>query len=111
MEVGFEGGDVDGDSSDEYLYFHYFVEDDVSPEDFTVLAGIYNTTEGVEVHKITLLFPLESRGSWEFHSHDLSGLFQSTLGGLPRGEYKVMVWALSGGMTGRALGLMALSTG
>jgi hypothetical protein len=97
IEVGFEGGDVDEDGYSEYLYFYFFVDDHVVPEDFTVTAGIYNTTEGVDIHKIALLHQLESRGEWYSFDFDLSRIFMDTLGGYPRGEIKTMVWALRWG--------------
>jgi len=111
IEVGFEGGDVDGDGFSEYLYFYFFVDDDVRPEDFTELAGIYNTTQGVSVHKIALLHRLQRRDLWQRFEFNLSKIFLDTLGGYPRGEYKVMVWALRWGEPREGVGLTGLVDG
>ena len=97
IEIGFEGGDVDGDGFDEYLYIYFFVDDDIRPEDFTVLARIYNTTEGVDHHKIAILRQMSGRGRWEFFEFNVSSIFLETLGGCPAGEYEFMVWAVRWG--------------
>ena len=111
IEVGFEGGDVDDDGFAEYLYFYFFVDDDVRPEDFTELAGIYNTTEDVDIHKIALLYRMKERGRWESFNFNLSDIFLKTLGGFPGGEYKVMVWALRWGEPREDCGVTGLVDG
>jgi len=111
LEVGFEGGDVDDDGFSEYLYFYFFVDDDVRPGDFTVLAGIYNTTRAVQIHKIALLHRLPCRGVWKRFQFNLSQVFKQTLGGYPRGEYKVMIWALRWGEPREGVGVTGLVDG
>jgi len=111
IEVGFEGPDVDDDGFPEYLYFYFFLDDDVRPEDFTELAGIYNTTVGVKAHKIALLHQLRQRGEWQSFTFNLSDIFKTTLGGLPRGEYEVMVWALRWGEPRENCGITGLVDG